>query len=877
MAEQHQAATRKTGPPPASAGQGGTAAFSGKAGYGDVLGFYLKGLGVVFLFFAVVYLLMQDLKSSETQKIGHVFLQSAQENIRNLEVIGEQLNNYLLASGEELDKKDIVFIWDMLDKSNMAQGVLWFSPYDGKWRRMDAFSNYNVREVFAEGDLSGLHKKLVEKAKLGQNRAVLDMQMISPLLPASGFKDQDKNRLLIPFLFAYEHQEGRYGFLILLPEIPELFALAQVENGVAPVSGLALFAPHSGEEIFRHGGAGYNGKAGGFFQPMSLRQGLVMAGESWDVEILAPPTTAYRVFTVLPWAGLMLGLLCVGAGGVLLHRGYLKERQLAHISETLSSKNTELMNREAERQKLITEFQKSEWEYRSIINAVSDVIFESDQTGQILFLNDKWRDIIQNEPDYAIGTNLFDYLHTSDQARHKELFQGFTSGDRGSYRREARMKTENGDYRFVELGFSMIRMSEGGSRVVGTITDIEQRKKAELAHDSAEKQYREMFENALNGIYQATPEGKFVSVNQAFADILGYADPEDLKEAITSIRDQIYVDPHERAVLELQVAQHGKVFGVEHQVYKKDGSVIWVLENLRAVYGNDDEVKHFEGNLWDVTSRRAADEALKSAKLEAELTSRARIEFMANMSHELRTPLNAVIGFSEIIRNEVMGPIGQDVYKEYAQDIHSSGKQLLNIINDILELSQIEIGDRELKEKSFPMARIIQSVLSLLDHKIKEGQLRVNVSVPDDLPNIFAEELAMKQVLMNIVSNCVKFTPPGGKVGIGVFIDPDGQMMIEVTDTGVGMTEEELAKALQPFGQVETELDRDTSGTGLGLSIVQALVDLHKGRFMIASQKGGGTTVKIVFPKERVVPKPYEASQDAEGAESSENRSAGLV
>src|SRR5690606_35051719 len=205
-------------------------------------------------------------------------------------------------------------------------------------------------------DLSSFHKKLIEKAQLGQNRAVLEMDMLSPLLPPSSFKDQEKRKILLPWLIAYEHQTGNYGFLILLPEIPKFFALEQVENGVAPVSGLVLFAPHSEEEIFRHGSADYDGASGGFFQPMALRQGLVMAGESWETEIIAPPTTAYRVFTVLPWAGLIIGLLCIGAGGVLLHRGYLKERQLAHISETLSSKNAELLSRETERQKLVTEF-----------------------------------------------------------------------------------------------------------------------------------------------------------------------------------------------------------------------------------------------------------------------------------------------------------------------------------------------------------------------------------------------------------------------------------------------------------------------------------------------------------------------------------------
>ncbi|TVQ84914.1 MAG: PAS domain-containing sensor histidine kinase [Micavibrio sp.] len=859
---------------------------SKKSGYNDVTGFCIRNIAIVLALFAVTYLVAHDLKRSEGQKISDGILQTAQNNIRHMETAGAALLDYLQKSGGAPERDEVVFFWDMLEKSGFAQAMLWFSPPGQHWRRMDIYSEYNMVEVMPDEGTPAFNASLQEKLQgVGSTTALLEPESVAPLLPASMvFQEHGDREKMLPWIFVRENAgAASRSYLVLLPNPAEIFAVRSEEGNIAAIRELKILRPHDRYEIFSY----LNGNpAAAMFQPVVVTQGLRVGGEVWEAKVTAVPTTAYMVFTVLPWAVLSLGMVWAGAGGVMLYKTSLKERQLAHISETLSNKNTELLNREAERQKMINAFQKSEWEYRSIINAVSDVIFETDHEGKIQFLNETWRNLVRSDTESAMGQNLFDYLHDGDAAHHRELFHEFLDGNRSAYRREARLKTENGDYRFIELGFSMIRLADQGSRVVGTITDIEQRKKAELAHDNAQRRYREMFENALNGIYQASGEGGFISVNQAMADTLGYDSPEDLKEQITNISEQLYVDPHQRKMLEVQVTQHGKVFGIENEMYKKDGTKIWALESLRAVYGEDKEVLYYEGNIWDVTTRREADDALKTAKMQAELTSRARIEFMANMSHELRTPLNAVIGFSEIIRNEVMGPIQQEAYKEYAQDIHNSGKQLLNIINDILELSQIEIGDRELKEKSFPMERVVKSVLSLLDHKIKEGHLRVAVNVPEDLPHIFAEELAMKQTLMNVVSNCVKFTPEGGKIEISASVDEEGHMVLDISDTGVGMTEEELAKAMQPFGQVATDLDRENSGTGLGLSIVQALVELHKGRLLVQSRKGEGTNVKIVFPQQRVVPRPRnhdaeaaEASAaEAESADVSENpRSAGQV
>jgi signal transduction histidine kinase len=250
---------------------------------------------------------------------------------------------------------------------------------------------------------------------------------------------------------------------------------------------------------------------------------------------------------------------------------------------------------------------------------------------------------------------------------------------------------------------------------------------------------------------------------------------------------------------------------------------------------------------------RAAYEALRIAKEVAEKANRAKSEFLANISHELRTPLNAIIGFSEVMMRGILGPVANESYRGYLKDIHDSGIDLLNIINDILDLSKAEAGKLELSEQSVDVAGVIDAVARLMSSKIDDAGLSLGTSVPPVSGLLFCDRLKLKQVLLNLLSNAVKFTPAGGRIEINAAADPDGGLSIAIRDTGIGIAREDIARVLLPFEQVESALSRTHNGTGLGLPLTAAMMALHRGTLAIDSELGRGTTVTIRFPKERVV------------------------
>jgi signal transduction histidine kinase len=262
--------------------------------------------------------------------------------------------------------------------------------------------------------------------------------------------------------------------------------------------------------------------------------------------------------------------------------------------------------------------------------------------------------------------------------------------------------------------------------------------------------------------------------------------------------------------------------------------------------------------------RKRAETQLIEAKNSAEAASRAKSEFLANMSHELRTPLNAIIGFSEILRQEGLGPLGHTSYRDYVRDVHESGVHLLKIINDILDLSKIEVGRLTLNEVPIDVRDTVESCLRIVRERTANAGLDLIVDFAPNLPTLNADERMVKQVLLNLLSNAIKFTPRGS-VRVTAGVAPNDGVYISVIDTGIGIAPEDIEKALMPFVQIDSSLQRKYAGTGLGLPLARSMIEHHGGDFEIESKVGEGTAITVRFPPGRSLRIPAEPALRAAG------------
>lgn len=268
------------------------------------------------------------------------------------------------------------------------------------------------------------------------------------------------------------------------------------------------------------------------------------------------------------------------------------------------------------------------------------------------------------------------------------------------------------------------------------------------------------------------------------------------------------------------------------------GLVIRMAEDLRLRFRIEDMARELE---------EARDEALKK-RFEAEAANASKTAFLANMSHELRTPLNAILGFSEIISQECFGPVGQDRYRDYAGDIHSSGAHLLSLINDLLDVAKIEAGRMDIAPNPLDPGRTFDIALKLVGIKAREKDQELVIIVEPSAPPLYADERAIKQILINLVSNAVKFTPHGGRIEVVARRATDGDFQLMVRDNGPGIPRDKLEKIFMPFNQVDNRFDRQAGGTGLGLALVRGLAELHGGRAWLESEFGQGCSAFVVIP-----------------------------
>jgi len=495
---------------------------------------------------------------------------------------------------------------------------------------------------------------------------------------------------------------------------------------------------------------------------------------------------------------------------------------------------------------------KNAREYRHVLDSISDIVFETDMNGHVLFMNETWERATEVPVWDVIKTPLWELFHPDDRMAVKLLIESYIEGHRYASYEEARLSLNDGTYKTVEISLNMVRIPDNQDIcLVGSMTDIDHRVRSEVALREAEEKYRNMVEKSLGGIYRSVPEGYFIDANPAMAQILGYDSVKELLEKITDINKQFYCDESAREKI-LKTMEDEGLKDIESRVYKKDGSVIWISESFRPVFGEDDSILYYEGTIVDITKRKVIEAALLKAKSHSDMASRSKSEFLANMSHELRTPLNAIIGFSEILKDELFGPLGSDEYKEYSQDIYNSGTHLLQIINDILDMSKIEAGKRELREDLIKVSDVAAVAFKMVKPKADSRNVTLENLAALDLPPLLAEQLAVKQILINLLTNAVKFTKEGGSVKLTSAFSEKGELILSVTDTGIGMREEDIEKALSAFGQIDGDLSKKESGTGLGLTLVKQLTELHGGYIVVESEVDKGTTVHVHFPAERV-------------------------
>jgi len=383
------------------------------------------------------------------------------------------------------------------------------------------------------------------------------------------------------------------------------------------------------------------------------------------------------------------------------------------------------------------------------------------------------------------------------------------------------------------------------------------------------ERYSSIVENAIEGIFQSTPGGHYLLVNPALAQMYGYASPEELINSVRDISKSIYVDEAMRFEFQRLIERDGFVNGLEYQVYRKDGGVIWISEQARAVRGADGNVAYYEGFIQNITARKLIEQELRAAKEAAVAASVAKSQFLAVMSHEIRTPMNGVIGMTSILLDTQLTPEQRDC----VETIRQSGDALLSVINDILDFSKIESGRLTPENEEFSVVECVEGALDILASKAADKQLDLLYEIAAGVPPIArGDATRLRQILVNLLGNAIKFTARGEVVltlGAQPLAEPAApggpervRLQFSVRDTGIGISEKTMGQLFQSFSQADASTTRRYGGSGLGLVISKRLAELMNGEMSVESKLGHGSTFRFSVVVENVPVKPrhYHAS-----------------
>ncbi len=591
------------------------------------------------------------------------------------------------------------------------------------------------------------------------------------------------------------------------------------------------------------------------FYGLTIGLGLLAANALCDVLIIGPtvlfpdymlPEQIARKWDIF---GYVPGILFVVVGMVLFLPA------IARISKMLEShelSKQELLSHTDALHMAKIRAEDAEKVLFEALESISEAFIIFDENDKVVAFNSQYRDLFASVGDILKPGVCFEVL-----IRHQAKLLGvFEAGDEFEDWIARRLEEHRNPTGFKEQVFEngqVYRLTEvktpsGGTVAIRTnITDLRNREKAlRLINE----RLQEAQSVAHIGHWSYDVRNDRHDWSEECSRIMGY-DPNTLVISTAAYLERVHPEDIDRMRALVKWSQENEEnYQIVYRMVHPGGHIVHVREIGRVQKDENGETEFFRGTLQDVTSQHEAEMELVEAKMRAEEGTKAKSLFLANMSHELRTPLNAIIGFAEVITKEIFGPVQNDKYSEYSENILASGQHLLSLINDILDFSRLEADKYELEEEDVSLSEVADWAQLLLAPKAAEKQITYSCDVPDDLI-LLGDERKLKQVLLNLLNNAIKFTPKGGNIKVFAKADAAGNYSLFVEDNGIGIEERELESVMRPFVRTMNSVTRSIEGTGLGLPLSKSIVELHEGELLIKSTINVGTTVEVKLPKNR--------------------------
>ncbi len=485
------------------------------------------------------------------------------------------------------------------------------------------------------------------------------------------------------------------------------------------------------------------------------------------------------------------------------------------------------------------------------VNALDAMMSLWGPDDRLVMCNDKFRKLNARILDKCVPGTLFEdhirALVTDKLLDPREDGEGWVEN------RLARRKNPSGPFEMLRENGEAILIYEArlpdGSMITMAV-DITPQKNAERALRDSEQRMRDFGDTAADWFWEMDEDLRFSYISVVSDDILDAPEAEQnlplgheiILEGLSELQSINESD---------KLSQRQPFNDIRFSRTRSDGERVHMSVSGKPIFDGDGRFLGYRGVGRDISDLLRAQEALQLEKDRAEDASRAKSQFLAHMSHELRTPLNAILGFSDILREQLFGPLGADSYVDYANDIHGSGEHLLSLINDLLDIAKIEAGKQDIVDERINIETAIDKSLRLFSHRLVRRKIETVIEIDDTATHLNCDRRALSQIFFNLISNAEKFGREQGEIKITSSLGEDGGVRISVSDDGRGFKADELKTVLSPFGRIENPMTKSIPGSGLGLPIVNGLIEMHGGRLEIQSEVDKGTSVTSIFPPDR--------------------------